>query len=135
MKKKVGRPRNLESPEQLYELFLRYKADVKANPRIKYVYGGKDFEERAEPLERPLTMEGFEVFCWDEVGCVEDYFLNRNKAYGDFSAICSRIRREIREDQITGGMVGQYNASITQRLNGLKEQVEQTNIEQPLFPD
>jgi hypothetical protein len=32
-------------------------------------------------------------------------------------------------------MVGQYNASITQRLNNLKEQVEQTNIEQPLFPD
>ncbi len=32
---KVGRPRNLDSPEQLYELFLRYKEDVKANPRIK----------------------------------------------------------------------------------------------------
>jgi hypothetical protein len=132
-KKKVGRPRNLESPEQLYELFLRYKADVKANPRIKYVYGGKEFEERAEPLERPLTMEGFEVFCWDEVGCVDDYFLNRDKRYGEFTAICSRIRREIRNDQITGGMVGQYNASITQRLNNLKEQVENTNIEQPLF--
>ena len=135
MKKKVGRPRNLESPEQLHELFIRYKADVKANPRIKYVYGGKDFEERAEPLERPLTMEGFEVFCWDEVGQVEQYFKNLNKAYDEYLPICSRIRREIREDQITGGMVGQYNASITQRLNGLKEQVEQTNIEQPLFPD
>jgi hypothetical protein len=32
-------------------------------------------------------------------------------------------------------MVGQYNPSITQRLNNLKEQVEQINIEQPLFPD
>jgi len=130
---KVGRPRNLDSPEQLYELFTKYKTDVKANPRIKSVFGGKEFEERAEPLERPLTMDGFEVFCWDEVGQVEDYFYNRGKKYNDFSAICSRIRKEIREDQITGGMVGQYNPSITQRLNGLKEQVEQTNIEQPLF--
>ena len=130
---KVGRPRNLNSPEQLYELFIRYKQDVKANPRIKSVFGGKEFEERAEPLERPLTMEGFEVFCWDEVGCIEDYFKNTNKAYDEFSPICSRIRKEIRDDQITGGMVGQYNASITQRLNNLKEQVEQTNIEQPLF--
>jgi hypothetical protein len=130
---KVGRTRNLDSPEQLYELFERYKRDVKANPRIKSVFGGKEFEERAEPLERPLTMEGFEIFCWDNVGCVEDYFKNTNKAYEDFSPICSRIRKEIREDQITGGMVGQYNASITQRLNNLKEQVEQTNIEQPLF--
>lgn len=132
---KVGRPRNLNSPEQLYELFLRYKQDVKANPRIKSVFGGKEFEERAEPLERPLTMEGFEVFCWDIVGQVEDYFLNRDKRYSEYTAICSRIRKEIREDQITGGMVGQYNASITQRLNNLKEQIEQTNIEQPLFPD
>jgi DNA polymerase II small subunit/DNA polymerase delta subunit B len=132
---KVGRPRNLDSPEQLYELFKKYKEDVKANPRIKSVFGGKEFEERAEPLERPLTMEGFEIFCWDEVGVVEDYFMNRDKRYSEFTAICSRIRKEIREDQITGGMVGQYNASITQRLNNLKEQVEQTNIEQPLFPE
>jgi len=132
---KVGRPRNLNSPEQLYELFIRYKQDVKANPRIKSVFGGKEFEERAEPLERPLTMEGFEVFCWDIVGQVEDYFKNRDKRYEEYTPICSRIRKEIREDQITGGMVGQYNASITQRLNNLKEQIEQTNIEQPLFPD
>ena len=132
---KVGRPRNLNSPEQLYELFIRYKQDVKANPRIKSVFGGKEFEERAEPLERPLTMEGFEVFCWDEVGQVEQYFKNIEKRYEEFIPICSRIRKEIREDQITGGMVGQYNASIPQRLNNLKEQIEQTNIEQPLFPD
>jgi hypothetical protein len=130
---KVGRPRNLDSPEQLYELFERYKRDVKANPRIKSVFGGKEFEERAEPLERPLTLEGFELFCWDEVGCVEDYFKNTNKAYDEFSPICSRIRKEIRRDQIEGGMVGQYNPSITQRLNNLKEHVEQTNVEQPLF--
>ena len=130
---KVGRPRNLDSPEQLYELFIKYKEDVKANPRIKSVFGGKEFEERAEPLERPLTMEGFELFCWDEVGQVEQYFKNIDKRYEEFIPICSRIRKEIRRDQIEGGMVGQYNPSITQRLNGLKEQVEQTNIEQPLF--
>ena len=130
---KRGRPRNLDSPEQLYELFIRYKEDVKANPRIKSVFGGKEFEERAEPLERPLTMEGFELFCWDEVGQVEQYFKNIDKRYEEFIPICSRIRKEIRRDQIEGGMVGQYNPSITQRLNGLKEQVEQTNIEQPLF--
>ena len=104
---KVGRPRNLDSPEQLYELFLRYKEDVKANPRIKSVFGGKEFEERAEPLERPLTMEGFEIFCWNTVGEVEDYFSNRDKRYSEYTAICTHIRKEIRRDQIEGGMVGQ----------------------------
>jgi hypothetical protein len=133
---KVGRPRNLDSPEQLSELFDKYKADVKANPRIKSVFGGKEFEERAEPLERPLTLEGFELFCFDQVGCVEDYFRNKDKRYDEFTAICTRIRKAIRQDQIEGGMVGQYNPSITQRLNGLTEKVESTIItEQPLFPE
>ena len=47
--------------------------------------------------------------------------------YDDFVAICSRIRLEIRQDQITGGLMGEYNPSITQRLNGLKEQTETTS--------
>ena len=133
---KVGRPRNLDSPEQLSELFDKYKADVKANPRIKSVFGGKEFEERAEPLERPLTLEGFELFCFDRVGCVEEYFRNKDKRYEEFVPICTRIRKAIRQDQIEGGMVGQYNPSITQRLNGLTEKVESTIItEQPLFPE
>lgn len=130
---KVGRPRNLNSPEHLYELFENYKRHVKANPRLKIIHGGKDFEERVEPLEVPLTMEGFEIYCWNEVGEVEQYFKNVDKRYSEFIPICSHIRKEIRKDQIEGGMVGQYNPSITQRLNNLKEQVEQTNIEQPLF--
>ena len=136
MKNKVGRPRNLDSPEQLSELFDKYKVDVKANPRIKSVFGGKEFEERAEPLERPLTLEGFELFCYDEVGVVEQYFKNTDKRYEEFIPICTRIRKAIRQDQIEGGMVGQYNPSITQRLNGLTEKVESTIItEQPLFPE
>jgi hypothetical protein len=131
---KVGRPRNLDSPEQLKELFDKYKSEVKANPRIKSVFGGKEFEERAEPLERPLTLEGFELFCYDEVGMVEQYFKNVDKRYEEFIPICSRIRKAIRQDQIEGGMVGQYNPSITQRLNGLTEKTENTIVtEQPLF--
>ena len=87
-----------------------------------------------EPLEAPLTMDGFEIFCWDKYNfTVEHYFRNDSGTYGDFCTICSRIKKEIRNDQIQGGMVGQYNASITQRLNNLKEHVEQTNVEQPLF--
>ena len=131
---KVGRPRILNSPDELYELFERYKREVKANPRIKSVFGGKEFEERAEPLERPLTLEGFELFCYEQVGMVEQYFKNVDKRYNEYIPICTRIRKAIRQDQIEGGMCGQYNPSITQRLNGLTERVENTIVtEQPLF--
>lgn len=130
---KVGRPRNLKDPEQLWELFERYREYEKSHPRTKIEYVGKDGTLVHTPLEVPLTYEGFNEFCWERVGSIKDYYFGD---YPEFSEICSRIREIIRKDQIQGGMVGMYNASITQRLNGL---VERQNIEvkaeQPLFPD
>ena len=40
--------------------------------------------------------------------------------------ICTRIRAEIRQDQIDGGMAGIYNTSITQRLKGLVDKSDIT---------
>ena len=73
----------------------------------------------------PLTYEGFKRFCWDEnIGTVQHYFENTLGLYNDFCEVCTRIRNEIREDQITGGILSFYNASITQRLNNLVEKSE-----------
>lgn len=82
-------------------------------------------------------MEGFSAYLSEEdvTTNVHDYFGNKNKAYDSYSDTCRAIRDIIKADQIEGGMAGIYNPSITQRLNGLAEKVEQTNIEQPLFPD
>ena len=46
--------------------------------------------------------------------------------YEAYVSICSHIKEEIRQDQIEGGMVGQFNPSITQRLNGLTEKTDVT---------
>lgn len=130
--------KKIETPEKMWELFEAYRLDVKNNPRHVYEYHGKDGEQKLKPLERPLTFEGFKLYVWDVVGyTIEQYFTNQEHAYNDYLGICSRIKQYIRNDQIEGGMVGQYNASITQRLNGLKEQTENVhvNTEVPLFPD
>jgi hypothetical protein len=82
-----------------------------------------------EPLERPLTLEGFELYL-AEKNIIEDvshYFCNLDNRYENYVAICTRIRKAIRKDQIEGGMVGQYNPSITQRLNGLVEKTDNKN--------
>jgi hypothetical protein len=133
-----GNGKYIETPERMWELFEAYVQDVKSNPRYKTVFVGKDGEEKLEPLQRPLTLEGFELYVAD-LGISQDlgdYFSNARDAYGNYSAICSRIKKTIRKDQIEGGMVGQYNASITQRLNGLVEkQQTEVKIEQPLFND
>lgn len=129
----AGNGKYIETPEKMWEYFEAYRLEVKCNPRSKTVFPGKDAKPQKEPLERPLTLEGFENWCAD-AGIVQDlgdYFGNTKGNYANYSAICSRIKRVIRQDQIEGGMVGQYNASITQRLNALVDKQEnQVFIEQ-----
>jgi hypothetical protein len=118
----MGKRKYIETPEKMWELFEAYRKDVKDNPRYVFDYVGKDGTEVRKPLERPLTMEGFKCYVWDVEGfTVEQYFTNQDGAYTDYLGICSRIKETIRRDQIEGGMVGQYNASITQRLNNLAD--------------
>ncbi len=115
--------KNIKTPEIMWNLFQEYKLDVKSNPRKKMIFGGKDFNKDFELLERPLTIEGFENYLADReiLQDASHYFANLDGRYSDYVTICTRIRKEIRQDQIEGGMVGQYNSSITQRLNNLVE--------------
>lgn len=133
----MGKHKYIETPEKMWEHFETYRKQVKSNPRKRHVFVGKDGNSEFELLERPLTLEGFECFCYDEgiISDLSNYFANSDNKYAEYSTICSRIRKAIKDDQIQGGMVGQYNASITQRLNGLTDKSEMTIKEQPLFPD
>ena len=125
---KVGRPRNIKDPDELTDLFERYKQDVKSSPRYKNELTRDGIV--AVPLEAPLTVVGFFNYCRKRVGEVRQYF-HEPDVYPEFLTICHAIRDEIQDDQITGGMVNIYNPSITQRLNGLTEKREETVITIP----
>ena len=134
----MGKNKYIENSDVMWELFTEYKKETKSKPRLKHVFVGKDGNSNHEELERPLTIEGFECFCFDKgvINDLGDYFKNKDGRYSEYAPICSRIKQAIRCDQIEGGMVGQYNPSITQRLNGLVDKQEHKTIqEQPLFPD
>lgn len=133
----MAKHKYIESPEALLELFNKYKEDVKEQSKEweKVQYVGKDGFRAVDYMKVPLTMEGFRRFGYNNGVTIKHYFDNTDKRYNEYSTICSHISNEIRENQIIGGLLGVYNPSITQRLNGLKESVEQTNIEQPLFGD
>jgi len=118
----MGKKKYIETPEKLYELFEAYKANRKPREIQKATATGV----KSEWHTPPLTMEGFENYCEEVIGCVHQYFVNQDNAYTEYLNICSRIKRLIRQDQIEGGMVGQYNPSITQRLNGLTEKTDVT---------
>lgn len=126
----AGRPRNIESPELLWILFKEYVVDLKEKESewLKVQYVGKEGERKTDPFKLPLTFEGFKRYCWDaEVGCIEQYFKNQGELYKEYIPICSRVKTSIRENQILGGMLGVFNPSITQRLNGLADRSDITS--------
>lgn len=125
----AGRPRNIDSPETLWKLFLGYIEDSKDKESewLKVQYVGKEGIRTTDELKLPLTIEGFKRYCWDvEIGCIEQYLKNSDGLYTEFIPICSRIKNSIRENQVLGGMLGVFNPSITQRLNNIKENVDIT---------
>jgi hypothetical protein len=136
----MARPKGtkyIETPQKMWELFMQYKESVKNRPKLVQDYVGKDGKVVYREREVPLTFVGFDNFVFNYEGVqskgVQQYFVNQDKIYDDYISICSRIKGIIRQDQIEGGMVSIYNPSITQRLNGLTEKVEQTNVEKPIF--
>jgi len=126
----MAKKKYIETPEILWKYFLDYKEFTKAKPIKVKDWVGKDADEVHREKEKPLTIEGFENYLEDQeiINDLSNYFANSNNSYSKYSTICSRIKRNVRQDQIEGGMAGIYNPSITQRLNGLVDKKEVTDI-------
>jgi hypothetical protein len=131
----MGRHKYIETPERLWELFLAYKKEVKSNPILVKDWVGKDAEEVHREREKPLTMVGFECFVLGHTEItypdLTHYFENKDNRYSDFIPISSRIKSEIKNDQVTGGMTMIYSQNLTARLNNLVEKTEDVTPQQP----
>ena len=112
----------IETPEKMWELFEAYRNSRTPREIQKATPKGVVSEFHTPPL----TMEGFENYCFQHASTIDHYFRNETGTYDVYRPICSHIKKLIRQDQIEGGMVGQYNPSITQRLNGLTEKTDVT---------
>jgi len=125
----MGKPKYIETPDILWEYFEEYKKETKSKPFLVKDWVGKDALDVYREKERPLTIEGFECYLADKdiIADLSHYFSNYENRYTEYLAICSRVKKAVRQDQIEGGMAGMYNPSITQRLNGLVEKT-QTDI-------
>ena len=132
---RVGRPNKIESPEVLWQYFRDYIEYAKNNPMYKIEYVGKEGREEFKSLAIPITFEGFECYLADQdiIQDLGDYASNKNDRYSEFSTIITRIRKNCFVNNFNGAAVGLFSPNIIARKLGLKEQVEQTNVEQPLF--
>ena len=126
--------RIFKTPDELLKAWRKYKLTLvdQAGEWLNVQYVGKEGERVTDGLKVPMTFEGFKRYCYEnEIGKVEQYFVNQDDLYDDFMSVCSRIKEEIRENQIIGGMLGVYNASITQRLNGLADKQQHEITAEP----
>lgn len=122
----MGKRKYIETPEILWQHFEEYKKETKSKPFLVKDWVGKDALDVYREKERPLTIEGFECWLFDNniIGDLSHYFANTDNKYTDYLTICSRVKKAVRKDQIEGGMAGMYNPSITQRLNNLVEKTQ-----------
>ena len=127
MSKPPIKQKYIEDEAAMWLLFQGYLKAITENPIKVQDYVGKDGDMVYRDKQRPLTMEGFRAYGYDNEVTIKNYFDNQNGAYSSYHTICSRIKEIIRANQIEGGMVGIFNPSITQRLNGLTEKTENKN--------
>ena len=118
------KPKYIETPQQLWELFEAYYKETKNRVRAvpKATNKGVLYEEHIPPL----TIDGFKTYCNRKGNDINRYFYNVGGEYSEYVSIVTCIKEEIRQDQIEGALVGQYQQNIVARLNGLTEKTDVT---------
>lgn len=140
-RKNTGRPKNLESPQILWEHACEYFQMVDELPYEKedFIRGGESagVKVRLESIQ-PYTWTGFEDYLSEKsiIVKLEDYKANKDGRYTEFVEIITRIRNIMFDQKFRGAAVGAFKENIIARDLGLTDKSESTIIaEQPLFLD
>jgi hypothetical protein len=83
-------------------------------------------------IRRPYTIDGLGL--WLEI-----YDWRHFRAYhqdDEFSPVIRALEARVRDQQVSGAVVGMYNANLVARLNGISESVQvETSIPVKLVDD
>lgn len=129
----MGKPKYIESPEKMWELFKEYVEHEKNNPLFKIEYVGKEGNEVSTALQVPITFEGFECYLADKgvINDLGDYVSNKGEAYTEYSTIITRINNNCFVNNFKGASVGLFNANIIARKLGLVDKKETEHKGEP----
>ena len=131
-----GRPKAIESPEQLWTYFKAYTEQAKKSPYLVHDFVGKDANEVHKEKERPLSWIGFECYLY-ELGIISDlsnYEENTNGSYTEYLPIIRVCKKIIQKDQLEGATAGVYSQNIVARLLGLTDKKDLTTDGEKLTP-
>lgn len=139
-----GRPPKFKTPEELLEKaegYFQYcdthpievwqRKAAAANQSAKNGSGVKS-DEGTMYIRRPYTLDGLGL--WLEI-----YDWRHFRAYhqdDDFFPVIRALEARVRNQQVSGAVVGMYNANLVARLNGISESVQvETSIPVKLVDD
>lgn len=125
-KKTLGRPKKIESPEQLWQYACEYFEEVDNNP-----HKHEDFIRAGDKAGNKVHLKNIKPYTWAGLdgmlfrrGIIvktEDYRLNRGGKYSDFSGVIAHIDSIMWNQKFTGASVGAFKENIIARDLKLKE--------------
>ena len=123
---KRGRPRKIQSFEELIDLWNNYVDSINSEKnKWKTVdFRGKDATRVELPHTVPMTKIGFANFC----GCHKwEVLKDLKETTEEFSEVITHIEQLIYNHKFTGASIGAFNSSIIASDLGLKNRTENTN--------
>lgn len=139
-----GRPPKFKTPEELQEKAEGYFQYCDTNPievwqrklaganQSSKNGSGVKSDEGTMYIRRPYTLDGLGL--WLEI-----YDWRHFRAYhqdDEFSPVIRALEARVRDQQVSGAVVGMYNANLVARLNGISESVQvETSIPVKLVDD
>ena len=105
---------------------MQYVEWTRQNPFKVQDYVGKDGVMVYREKERPISLDGFEVWMIKNeiISGIQQYIENRDGNYENYLSIIRQIKQFSRVHQVDGAMAGVFNANLTSRLNGLSDKSE-----------
>lgn len=129
---KIGRPAKFPTAEDLWREALAYFNWCDDNPIMttnKRKKSRSDTSEsqsmEQEPVSRPYTLDGLCLWCniltpW----ATFKRDCGRRADAEQFAIVINACEQVIRDQQITGAMIGVYSERLTARLNGIADKQE-----------
>ena len=127
-----GRPRKWKSPDELIDKLQEYCTACAENPILVQdgMRKSKDGCQKDEQVlqmnrvARPMTLDGYCNFAG-----ISDWSKTKQTYANEegFSEAFALVERVIRDQQVSGAMVGLYKENIVSRLNGITDRQDITS--------
>ena len=129
LRSKHGRDKIFQSPDMLWEAAKEYFEHTSQREWLKTEFHGKDATKCNVPTQAPFLLQTLWIF----IGITKTTWYEYKKLE-EFKEVIARIEQIITAQKLEGALVGAYQATITSRIEGLKD-ISEVSVQKatPIF--